>query len=388
MVSSGVPEMKRQPHKLEEPANLGVNRHGLLRTGLVLFLVVTPCPLQVVLVGHSRNREHEHQNVEGPQALRLDRLHDRMPRKARRDAGPHAEEEAHDQRNEHGHPCLLVDREPPLLRQTLGARGRLRRAEGAEDADGHEEVEVPQSPAVGEARQRLPVLIRPLRIQEDAGQDRVCGLASQVLPELRRRTLTSSISALPTGLGGPICVLRRDQLAHEQLLVAPHAGLFGVLEELEVLRGVGACSREQHFVAAGVALQEERQVVDLVVQDHVRLRAGRTSWWSLVLRDLSSREEGQLLAGCDLLEPRKAHFLRELGSPMLRGTGPSCTRGLDVFLRRPFQAPEFLLQLMDLLNFRIDGRLRSHLAHASLRPHEKLHPRAARKAAGDLVPHL
>mmetsp|Transcript_15147 Transcript_15147/g.34907 ORF Transcript_15147/g.34907 Transcript_15147/m.34907 type:complete len:646 (-) Transcript_15147:256-2193(-) len=389
VVRSRVAEVEGQPSELEEAADALVQSDGVLRH-LVVFRIVAPGPLEEILLRDAGNGEHKAQHVEEAEAGRLHGLHEGVPGEARRDARVHAEEDAGEEREEHGEAALLVHLQPALLREALRLGGGLRGADGAEDAHRHDEVEVPEAPAVHQHRQRLALLPRLVGVKAHDGERQVRDLEAKVPAEVRAALrLRGAVPARGGGLRAVVRVLRGDDLPHEHLLVAPHPRLLRVLEDLELLSGVGAGPRQQHLIAARVRTEQWREIVDLVVDDHVGLRTRRGPGRAVVLRDLRPREERELLPRTGALQAREAGLLGGLRGLARRGLrlGGARLRRRDLLLRGAAEAAELRSELPDLLRLLVDLGLGAQFAHARLGAHVEGHPRGAGEATGDLVPH-
>eukprot|EP00428_Durinskia_dybowskii_P038120 CAMPEP_0170278226 /NCGR_PEP_ID=MMETSP0116_2-20130129/39115_1 /TAXON_ID=400756 /ORGANISM="Durinskia baltica, Strain CSIRO CS-38" /LENGTH=279 /DNA_ID=CAMNT_0010529533 /DNA_START=139 /DNA_END=975 /DNA_ORIENTATION=+ len=227
VVQCRVSEVEGHPHELEEFSDLLVHLDGLLRQPVVRG-VVTARPLQEVLLCHARHGQDENQEVEEPQALRLDELHDGVPGEARGNPGLHAREDPDKQAKEHGESSLLVHLEQALLHQALGVRRRIRRCERPENARGHKQVHVPQQPAVGEHRQRFPVLPRAVHVRRDEADPHIHGLILQVQHHVGGRLPLGAHDPGAAGrsrVRGPVRGLRGDDVTDEHVLLAPHARL-------------------------------------------------------------------------------------------------------------------------------------------------------------------
>mmetsp|Transcript_106076 Transcript_106076/g.295375 ORF Transcript_106076/g.295375 Transcript_106076/m.295375 type:complete len:342 (-) Transcript_106076:106-1131(-) len=339
MVRGRVAKVEWQPSVLEELAHSLVHRHGLGRAAVVLCIVALR-PLQEVLVGNTRDGKDEAEHVEEAQARGLDGHHCRVPWEARGDARVQAGEDTEDQRHKHRRTALLVDLQPSLLREALASRRGLHRAHGSEDARRHDEVPMPQRAAVHQLRQGLPLLQQAVGVEADEGNRSIRELETQILCQLRPRLglRTAALRALRARLRAVVDTLGGDELANEHVLVPAHSSLLRVLEELELLRRIHACVRQQQLVPAGVAAEQRGQVVDLVVQDHVRLGARRPARRPLVLRHLRSREEGKLATLChDLCELGEARLLRRLRGLGGNATVPTRLCRLDILLRGAFE---------------------------------------------------
>ena len=385
MIEGGVAKVEGKPGVLQELAKQLVGVDGLLGQPVVPLVVPGIAgsvragrPLQEVLVGDAGHRQHQGQQVEGAQALSFDHLHEGVARKAWRDAALQAEEDAQNQGHQHRQARLLVPPEHLLPSLTFRVGGRLGRANRAEDAHSHDEVQMSKSPAVGELRQRLAVLQRLVDVPAHCQQRHVRDLVLHVSHQLRH-LLANHLGHL--GICGPVSVLRRHQLAHQKVPVPLHARLLRVLEDLKVLGAVGASLAQQDVIAPRVAAQQRLQIVNPVVDDHVRLLRAR------VLGHLRASEERQLLARADLRQLGETALLRQrrrvrLARHLHRGLGR-----FDVSLGGPLQPPQLVVQLLQLLHHRVLLRLPTHLSHLGLRPHEELHPLLAGEPARDLVPH-
>ena len=191
MVQSGVAQVEGQPGVLEHLAQDLVGVDGLLGQAVVPSVVLGIArlvgargPLEEVLVGDAGDGQQQGEGVEGPEALRLDHLHDGVAREARWDAAAQPEEDAEDEGHQHGDARLLVPPQQLLPGLPLRLGGSLGSAHGAEDAHGHDEVQVPQGPAVGELRQWLPVLEGLVEVPGQCRGRHVRDLVLQVPPDL------------------------------------------------------------------------------------------------------------------------------------------------------------------------------------------------------------
>ena len=306
VVEGGVAQVERQPGILQRLAQDLVGINGLLGQAVVSAVVLRVAglvgargPLEEVLVGDAGHRQQQREGVEEPKALRLDHLHDGVAREARGDAALQAEDHTKDQRHQHGDARLLVPPEQLLLGLSLGVGRGLCGADGAEDAHSHDEVQMSQGTAVGELRQRLPVLEGLVQVPGQSCSRHVRDLVLQVAADLGG--LLSDHLLHRCG-PRPVRVLCWHQLAHQHVAVPLHPSLLGVLEDLKVLRGIRARLGEQDVVTTRVAADQGLQVVDPVVDDHVGL-LGR-----VVLGNLRTGEERQVLSRGDL---------RKLGEPAL-----------------------------------------------------------------------
>ena len=342
---------------------------GLVRAG---------CPLQEVLVGDAGYGQQQGEGVESPQALCLDHLHEFVAREAWGDAALQPEDHTEDQCHQHHNARLLVPPEHLLLGLAFRVGCSLGGAHSPKDANGHDEVQMPQCPAVGELRQGLAVLEGLEKVPGQGSNRDVRDLVLQVAANLRRLLADHLLHCSRLR---PVRVLCRHQLAHQHVAVSLHPSLLRMLEDLEILCAICACLGHQDVVATGVAAQQRLEVVDTVVDDHIRLLRG------VVLGHLCTGEERQVLTGGDLRQLREAALLRQRRSIRLARHLDGRLHCLDLLLGRALEATQLIVQLPQLHDDGVHRFLWADLAGLELRAHVVLHPLLAGEPARDLVEH-
>mmetsp|Transcript_42978 Transcript_42978/g.102421 ORF Transcript_42978/g.102421 Transcript_42978/m.102421 type:complete len:294 (-) Transcript_42978:725-1606(-) len=237
---------------------------------------------------------------------------------------------------------------------------------------------MPQTPRVRELGQRLGVLQGLVDVPAGRNGSSVGDLVLDVPPQLRG-FFADHLGHV--GLRGPVCLLRWHHMADQQIPVALHPSLLRVLKHLEVLGAVRAGLGQQDVVPARVTSQQRLQVVDAVVDDHVRLLG------SVVLGNLGTGEERQVLASRDLRQLREAALLRQGRRIRLARHLHGRLHRLDLLLGGPLKASQLVVQLAQLHDDGVHWLLRADLAGLELRAHVVLHPLLAGEPARNLVPH-
>mmetsp|Transcript_62946 Transcript_62946/g.76998 ORF Transcript_62946/g.76998 Transcript_62946/m.76998 type:complete len:301 (-) Transcript_62946:22-924(-) len=298
--------MKGQEGILQKLAQDLVRINGLLGQSVVSLVILllasglgAGCPLQEVLIGNARDGQQHCQGIEDSQALGLQHLYNLVAWEPWWNAASHSEEHANDNGRQHCYASLLMPPEELFLALSLAVLCGLGRAHRAEDAHRHDEMQVTQRTAVGELRQGLSILQGLVQIPGHSSNHHIIGLVAEISARLRgllARDLCHS------GFIGPVGGFGRDQLPNQHVSVALHTGLLGMLEDLEIFGGIAAGSGKQDIITSRVRAHQRLQVIDLVVDDHIRLLC------TVVLGHLGTGEEWQLLSGRDLLELWEAGF--------------------------------------------------------------------------------
>ena len=251
--------MEGQPGILQHLAQHLVGVDGLLGQAVVPAIVLCLaglvgawCPLEEVLVGDAGYGQEQGEGVEGPEALCLDHLHDRVSWEAWWDAALHSEHHAEDKCHQHQDARLFVPPEHLLLGLAFREGCGLSSAHSAEDAHCHDEVQMPQGTAVGELRQGLAVLESLEEVPSQRSHCHVCDLVLQITANLR--SLFADHLLYCSRLR-PVRVLCWHQLTYQHVAVSLHPSLLRMLEDLEILGAIRARLGHQDVVAAGVAAQ-------------------------------------------------------------------------------------------------------------------------------------
>mmetsp|Transcript_75012 Transcript_75012/g.119182 ORF Transcript_75012/g.119182 Transcript_75012/m.119182 type:complete len:227 (+) Transcript_75012:1054-1734(+) len=155
-----------------------------------------------------------------------------------------------------------------------------------------------------------------------------------------------------------------------------------MLEDLEVFGGISARARQQNVISPWMTAHQGFQIVDFVVDDHVRL------FGTVVLGNFRSGEKGKLLSSTDLLQLWETGLFPQRGRVSCAWYLLCCRFGrLDLLSTGAFQFPELVLQLPDLGQFGIHLWLLADVTHAGLRTQIELHPVGTWEASRDFVPH-